>query len=288
LTSAAETLGISVYHPRNVNADTFVKGVIELSPEMNLSISYDQIMREPIRQSSLHGAVNFHAGMLPAYRGCNVINWAIINGETEVGLTSHIMDDGIDTGDILLQRSIPIAWTDTYRKVLDSVVDSFPDIVEDTVDLFAAGDVNPRPQCHLQATYMPRRSTGDEWLDWSDRSRNLHNKIRAISSPGPGAMTSQDGQVMSVLEASLDLSWPHYIATPGQVVGRSDDGVFVKTGDSVLLVRKVRMSEGDEHIPSLRLGTRLGVNLQAHLLSLQMRVSRLEMRLGRLNVTEDS
>ena len=103
------------------------------SPDLNLSVSYDQIIRRPLLEAAPLGFVNFHAGKLPIYRGRNVVNWALINGETEIGLTAHFMDEGIDTGDILLQRTLPIAWTDTYGDVLSRVVDAFPDLVRDAV-----------------------------------------------------------------------------------------------------------------------------------------------------------
>ena len=83
----------------------------------------------PVLDTARLSFVNFHAGKLPFYRGRNVINWAIINGETEIGLTAHVVDEGIDTGDIVLQKTLPIGWTDTYGDVLTRIVDNFPDFV---------------------------------------------------------------------------------------------------------------------------------------------------------------
>jgi len=92
------------------------------------------------------GCLNFHAGKLPFYRGRNVINWAIINGEREIGITAHFMDEGIDTGDILLQRTEPIGWTDTYGDVLARVVAAIPPLVEESVELVASADYQVQHQ----------------------------------------------------------------------------------------------------------------------------------------------
>ncbi len=236
LSDAAHALGLPTLQPANVNSPEFLEIVRSFHPDLNVSVSYDQIVRRPLLEAAPLGFVNFHAGKLPFYRGRNVINWALVNGETEIGITGHFMDEGIDTGDILLQRTLPIGWTDTYGDVLDRVVAAFPDLVEDTLETIANRTAVRRPQAHLPGTYFAARREGDEWLDWSDTSRNLHNKVRAISRPGPGARTALDGDPVLVWRALWEPSWPAYIATPGEVVGRRADGVIVKTGDSTLLL----------------------------------------------------
>lgn len=249
---------LPIYQPKRVNAPEFLAEIDALSPELNLSVSYDQILRRKIIESAPLGFVNVHAGKLPYYRGRNVINWAIINGETEIGLTAHYVDEGIDTGDIIAQHTIPVGWTDTYGEVLVRAANAFPDLVLDAVEQIASGHVQPQSQTHMMGTYFARRGEGDEWLNWSDTSRNLHNKIRAITHPGPGARTMLNGQQVIVWKAFYDLEWPNYIATPGQVVGRKkDEGVWVKTGDSTLLVQEMQIENTPPAIPNWAIGTRL-------------------------------
>jgi methionyl-tRNA formyltransferase len=276
LLELANTLGLPLFQPSDINSPGFVEKVTAMHPDLNLSVSYDQILHRPIRNTAPRGFVNFHAGKLPYYRGRNVINWAIINGETEIGLTAHYVDEGIDTGDIILQRTLPISWTDTYGDVLDRVVDAFPDLVFDTVKLIEEDRVERRQQAHLMGTYYPKRGKGDEWLDWSDSSYNLHNKIRAITRPGPGARTLLNGNTVIVWQAFYDPSWPDYFATPGQVVGRSSEGAFVKTGDSILLVKEVQVEDGESHKPDWPLSTRLGLRLMPYLRKLEERLVALE------------
>jgi methionyl-tRNA formyltransferase len=264
LFETVRTLGLPLLQPSNVNSLDFVERIKSLSPDLNLSISYNQILRRPIIASAKLGFLNFHAGKLPYYRGRNVINWAIINGEREIGITAHFVDEGIDTGDIILQRTLPIEWTDTYGDVLSRVVEAFPDLVLDSVALMASGQPKRAQQANHPGSYFPGRDKEDEWLDWSDNSFNLHNKIRAITRPGPGARTLLGEKEVRIWTAFYDPSWPKYIATPGQVVGRPNNGVLVKTGDSTILLSEIQIADVCE-TPSWRIGTRLGINLIASL-----------------------
>jgi methionyl-tRNA formyltransferase len=258
----AREMGLSLLQPRNVNSGEFLEIVRSFAPDLNVSVSYDQIVRGPLLETAPLGFVNFHAGRLPFYRGRNVVNWAIINGETEIGITGHYMDEGIDTGDIVLQRTLPIGWTDTYGDVLDRVVEAFPDLVEATLDSIAKGTASRRPQAHLPGTYFGARKDGDEWLTWADSSVNLHNKIRAITRPGPGARTCLGNETVLVWRAFFDTAWPKYIATPGCVVSRvPGKGVFVKTGDSTLLLEEIERPGGRSEVPAWPIGTRLTVSL---------------------------
>jgi methionyl-tRNA formyltransferase len=277
LTDAASERGLPILQPQDANAPEFLETVRFLRPDLNVSVSYDQIVRRPLLNSAPFGFVNFHAGKLPNYRGRNVLNWALINGETEIGLTAHYMDEGIDTGDIILQRTLPIGWTDTYGDVLSRVVDAFPDLVSDALALIERGAVERRPQAHLPGTYFAGRGPGDEWLDWADTSRNLHNKVRAISRPGPGARTRLGERTVVIWRAFWDPSWPSYLATPGQVVGRDpDEGVFVKTGDSTLLVKEVEEISAVVGRPRWPIGTRLGGQLTPALEALRTELDALK------------
>lgn len=267
LADAAAEMGVPMKTPRRADDPAFVHALAELRPDLGLSIAYDQILRAPLRAVPRLGFVNFHAGMLPRYRGRNVVNWAILNGEDEIGLTAHCVDDGIDTGDILLQRSLPIAWTDGYGEVLARVIETMPDVVAETVAGLALGTLRARPQ-QEPGTYFSGRQDGDEWLDWTDSSVNLHNKVRAISRPGPGARTLDGDAVVVIWRAYCDPTWPHYLAIPGQVVGRRTDGALVKTGDSTLLVHEVQYPGQAAEAPRWPIGKRLGLDVAATLSAL--------------------
>jgi methionyl-tRNA formyltransferase len=259
LEEAAKALSLPRLQPERANAPEFVAAVAALAPDLNVSVSYDQIVRRALRESARLGFLNFHAGMLPNYRGRSVVNWAILNGETEIGMTSHWMDDGVDTGDIVLQRSLPIGWTDTYGELLRRVVAAFPDLVVDALEAIASGTATRRPQAHLAGSYFRVRGPGDEWLDWSDTSRNLHNKIRAISEPGPGARTLRGETPVTIWRAWADPAAPASGSPgePGVVVGGGSDGVAVATGESLLYLQDVEVS-GRRGVPDWPAGTSLG------------------------------
>jgi methionyl-tRNA formyltransferase len=271
--------GVPVLAPADASAPSFLGALRGHAPDLLLSVSYNQILKKAALDAAPLGAVNFHAGKLPFYRGRNVINWAIINGETEIGLTSHHVDLGVDTGDIILQRMLPIAWADTYGDVLARVVAALPGLAVDTVNAIADGSATRCAQAHLPGTYFGGRENGDEWLDWSDTSEHLHNKVRAITHPGPGARTMMGDRELTIWRAYFDRNWPRYIATPGQVVGRERGrGVLVKTGDSTLLVQEVQIADEAPCVPAWRIGTRLGVNVTAALRAAQDRLAALEHR----------
>ena len=257
LEKAAHELGLPVFQPERVNDAPFLEKVKTLRPDLNLSVSYDQILKSGILASAPLGFINFHAGKLPFYRGRSVINWAIINGEEEIGVTAHYVDGGIDTGDIILQRTVRVEWTDTYAEVLAKVIASFPGLVMDAVQLIADGRAVRQPQAHLAGTYFAGRREGDEGIGWSDGSRNIYNKIRGIARPGPGARARLEGRQVTVWKSSYDPAWPTYIAIPGQVVGRRPDGVSVKTGDKTLLVHEIQMTGEAPCVPRWKTGTRL-------------------------------
>jgi methionyl-tRNA formyltransferase len=280
LAEAAAAVEAPVFQPPDASAPDFVAQVAAVSPDLALSVAYDRILRRPLLTLPPAGCVNFHAGKLPEYRGRNVLNWALINGEEEIGITAHHMDDGIDSGPILLQRTLPIAWTDTYADVLRNVVRAMPDLVAATVDGLADGRLVAEPQPAGAGTYYGGRIPGDEWLDWTQSSRDLYNKIRGITRPGPGARTLLGHESVVVWRAEYDPAWPRYRATPGEVVGRcASGGSVVKTGDSTLLVHEVQVGEASAGPPGWRLGTRLGLNSGAALTNLVARLADLERRL---------
>lgn len=279
LEQAARACNVAVLQPRNVNDQESIQGVLALGADVNLSIAYDQIFGAALRATA--GCfLNVHAGKLPRYRGRNVINWALINGEREIGITVHHVDGGVDTGGIVLQRTLPIEWDDTYGDVLERVQGAIPGIVVETLELIARGEAVSHPQPTGDGTYCPGRCAGDEWLDWVDTSLNLYNKIRALASPGPGARTVLGRDVVTIWRADYEPEWPRYLATPGCVVGRTADGVTVKTGDSTLLVRQVQLGNGQAHVPQWPTGTRLGLDTLQTLYTLTERVAALEQALA--------
>ena len=242
----ARSLGLPTLQPADANSPEFVARLRDFAPELNLSVSYDQIIRRPLLEAAPRGFVNFHAGKLPNYRGRNVVNWALINGETEIGLTAHFMDEGIDTGDILLQRTLPIGWTRHLWRRPVARRRRVPGSRRRHSLPSSSGRRSPagrKPTSPAPTSPGVGRGTSG-WTGPTRAGTSTTRSVR-ISRPGPGARTTLGGKTVIVWRAFWDPSWPSYLATPGQVVGRKKgEGVVVKTGDSTLLVTEIEESAG--------------------------------------------
>jgi methionyl-tRNA formyltransferase len=235
LRDAARARDIDVIQPRDANAEDVRRWVAEKRADLSISIKYDQIIRRPLLAATPLGFINVHPGKLPWYRGRSTVNWAIVNGESEVGITVHVMDEGVDTGDILLQETVPIEWADTYASMLAKLQEVVPPLVVKAVDGLADRSLVPRPQIGFGSYFSVRRA-GDESIDWGESSLQIYNLIRAVSPPGPCARTQLDGRGLLVRSARYERDWPCYRSVPGEVVGRESDGVRVKTGDSTIVL----------------------------------------------------
>ncbi len=255
LESEARRWGLEYASPDRVNAYPFVELVRRWVPELNLSFSYDQIIRHPLLGAAPLGFLNCHAGMLPRYRGRNVVNWALANGEREIGLTIHYLDEGIDTGDLLVQEALSIAWEDDYGSLLRKIRKAFPGLVRRALTAIDHATAVRRPQPH-EGEYWRRRGPGDEDIDWTRPSVEVYNLIRAVSRPGPGARTWDGrGRERIVWRAAYELGWPRVRARPGVVLPGEGGSIRVATADSTILLQEVRDPEG-RPVP-MRAGERL-------------------------------
>ena len=259
----AQELDVPFLPHSNVNDGAFIETIAAFECDVFVSMSFNQILKIELIETPPMGFINCHAGALPFYRGRNPLNWVLINGEKEFGVTVHYMDEGIDTGDIIKQNMVPIAPNDDYGDLLkkahnscaDTLIEALLAIEEDSADRIEQKSIHP------VGFYCGKRGPGDEWINWSGTTQNIHNFIRGIALPGPGARAMMGEEEVALLESRLIGDAPHYKGTNGEVVGRSDEGVMIKTGDSTLLITKACMiKEGnvtDAIRPRWRIGTRL-------------------------------
>ena len=249
-------------------------------------MSYDQILRREAITLAPLGFINCHAGALPFYRGRNILNWALINGEEQFGVTVHYVDEEIDTGDIITQKFAAIESGDDYGSLLSKAVGLCAEALLEALREMRDGKVAARPQedIHPVGFYSSARREGDEWIDWSQPTERIHNLVRGIAPPGPGARTIHDGSELVILKSELIPAAPEYIDRPGTVVGKRD-GIIVKTGTTTLRVKKIADWEGEivhPRIPDYRIGTTFGINLGHQLHQVQQRIRKLEARLNDL------
>ncbi len=256
LAAWAAKLGVPFLPIEKVNAPGAIAELRKFGAQLFVSMSFNQILKRPVLDAAPMGFINCHAGALPFYRGRNILNWALINDEQSFGITVHYIDEGIDTGDILVQRLLPIDDADTYATVLKRAITNCADVLHEALVGLEAGTLQARAQTeiHPVGSYFGRRRPGDEWIDWTWPSRRIFNFVRAITHPGPCAMTRLDGKTVKIVAAGMIPDAPAYICTPGEIVGVMPQGVAVKTGDSTIFVSAW---DGDgEPAPRLKIGQR--------------------------------
>lgn len=264
----AERLGIPFYLHPNVNAPDFAEIIGRHEVDVNVSMSFNQILKSGIITSAPKGFINCHAGALPYYRGRNILNWALINGEKQFGVTVHYINEGIDTGEIILQQFAEITDNDDYGTLLMKAIDLCSTLLPEALLLIARDEVTRTSQAtiHPVGFYCSQRKNGDEWIDWNLSSQRIHNLIRAVTIPGPGARTLLGDREIAIIKTELIQKAPSYIDRPGSIVGRESNAAVVKTGDTTLrIVQVADVDSGGLPVnvrpPNLRIGAYLGIDI---------------------------
>ena len=224
-------------HP-NINSKEFTMLIAGMDCDLFISMSFNQIFRKQMINFPRLATINCHAGKLPSYRGRNVLNWALINDEKEFGITVHYVDEGVDTGDILLQEAYPITDDDNYHSLLGRAYLGCADLLYLAIKKIQTGTATRTPQAsiHPVGFYCPSRRVGDEFLNWNLSSRNIFNFVRAICYPGPQARTSNNGFAVKINRVELIDGAPSYIGVNGAVLQKENGTLLVKTGDSFIRI----------------------------------------------------
>jgi methionyl-tRNA formyltransferase len=198
-----------------------------------------------------HGTLNFHDSLLPKFTGFSPVLWTLISGESEFGLTVHRMDEGLDTGDILIQHSLPIGPGDTGTELVIRGMDLIPGALREALTALESGTAVFRPQDKAERTYFHKRSERDSLIDWSWHAEDLERFVRALSEPYPRAFAFYRGERIEVLEARV--SEACYGGTPGRVIVQEGGGAVVsgadayRGGNRALVITRVRSADGAEH-----------------------------------------
>jgi methionyl-tRNA formyltransferase len=226
-----------ITHPK-INSSEFLGWMKDYESDMFVSMSFNQIFRGELIKLPPLKTINCHAGKLPFYRGRNILNWALINDEKEFGITVHYVDDGIDTGDIILQRCYAISDKDDYSTLLECAYEGCASNLYDAIKGVQGKSVEPVVQknIHPLGFYCSARKEGDERINWNQKSRDIFNFVRAICRPGPEARTFLGEQEMKINRVQYLSDAPTYIGVAGAIVGLDGEAFFVKTLDSYIKV----------------------------------------------------
>lgn len=224
-------------HPR-INSIEFFNLVSNYECDLLVSMSFNQIFRKSLIDLPPLGLINCHAGMLPFYRGRNILNWVLINDESNFGITVHYIDEGIDTGDIILQHNYRIDDIDDYSTLLARSYQGCGLILYEAVKLIQAGNVERKVQTDIDplGSYCATRIEGDEILDWRQNSREVFSFVRAICLPGPQARTYLNGVEIKINKVNFLSNATKFKGIPGSVIGIDDGRFLVKTLDSFVRV----------------------------------------------------
>ncbi|MFT5248460.1 MAG: methionyl-tRNA formyltransferase [bacterium] len=249
----SKTYNIDYFKLKNVNSETSLNKISNYDCDVLVSMSFNQIFRKEIINLTPIGIINCHAGKLPFYRGRNILNWVLINDEKEFGITVHFVDEGIDTGDIILQETFPITEKDNYKTLLEKSYSSCANILYQSLVQIYGNSYKRTVQksIHSVGFYCGIRGEGDEIINWNNTSRDIFNFIRSISKPGPIARTHNGIKEVTINKSIYIKDAPTYIGTVGQVLSKTENGFLIKTKDSFIEIFDI---EG-----KLRVGDKLGL-----------------------------
>ncbi len=223
---AALARGLAVQQPRRIRLPEAVEALAALAPEILVVVAYGQILPPAVLGLAPRGAVNVHASLLPLYRGAAPIQWAVARGESETGVTTMQLDEGLDTGPILLARATPIGPEETAGELQERLAALGATLLLETLAGLAADRLQPRPQDHARATLAPILRKEDGRVDWRLTAREVGWRVRGFH-PWPGMTATWQGRGLKLLRVAEALPGP---GEPGQVLAVEAQGVLVGCG----------------------------------------------------------
>lgn len=229
---------IPVYQPVKVRDPEFIKLIKDLMPDAVVVVAFGQIISKELLEVPRLGCVNIHASLLPKYRGSAPIQWAVINGEKETGITTMMMDTGIDTGDMLEKVIIPIEKEETGGSLNDKLSHAGAQLILSTLEGLEKKTIVPIPQPEEGTCYVSRltKTMGD--IDWTSSAEAIERLVRGLN-PWPSAYTMWNGKTLKIWSAQV-AEWTGE-GRPGQVVACDSDSLVVKTGDQALSIKELQL-----------------------------------------------
>ena len=235
LIGRARPQGAPIFQPARIKDPQTIEAIRGLSPDVIVVVAYGQILPRDVLEIPRLTCLNLHASLLPRWKGAAPIQAAIAAGDCETGITVMYMDEGLDTGDILLQRNVEILPNDTGGSLHDRLAQIAPEALLESLRLVGAGNAPRISQDNTRATFAPKLKREHGQIDWSESAEAIERKIRAYN-PWPGAFMKVDSQNLKIFSASVvDLN-----GQPGEIL-RSDKELIVATGNGALSPAEVQL-----------------------------------------------
>ncbi len=258
----AMEFAIPVYQPAKVREEGFFRQMRELSPEVIVVAAFGQILPKAILDLPQYGCINIHASLLPKYRGAAPIQWAIINGEKETGVTTMMMDAGLDTGDMLEKTVVPIEEEETAQSLSDKLSAAGGSLILSTLKKVEEGTLTRTPQRDEESCYAKILQKTLGRIDWNREAKLIERLIRGLN-PWPSAYTTLNGKSLKLWKAKALLE--EYPGEAGQVVKAVGNELLIKTGKGTLKAEALQL-EGKKRMEvdaflrgcPIEEGTRLG------------------------------
>lgn len=233
--SAALELGIPVYTPSKINTPEALAQVRACQPDLLVVVAYGQLLKPELLAIPRLGAINIHASLLPLYRGAAPLQRALMAGERTSGATIMYLDQGMDSGDIILQQKLVIGENETFASLHDRVSELGAELLLQALPLIEAGQAQRRPQDGKQATLAPKLAREEELVDWQGDAAAIHNRVRALD-PAPGAYAIHSGKRLKLFGSSLNDGQNQ----PGRIIAITPAGMTISCGRGAVTLAEVQ------------------------------------------------
>jgi len=227
----AEAHNLPVFQPEKIREESFLQVFRKLAPDLVIVVAFGQILPHEMLTKPQYGCINIHPSLLPQYRGAAPIQWSLIRGEKMTGVTIMRLDEGVDSGDILLQEPVPIAAEETFASLHDRLAEIGAKMLYQTIGMLIDQSICPIPQDHTKATLAPRLKKEDGLINWHMNVQEILALIRGLS-PEPGAYTYIDGKKLKIFAASGAVSPP--ADPPGTMHTPEKDKLTITAGNGII------------------------------------------------------
>ena len=238
---AALTRSLPVIQPASLKDDTVAQMIRGLEPDVIIAVAYGKLFPKNLLDLTPFGCLNIHASLLPKYRGAAPIQWAILNGETETGVTSMVMSEGMDSGDILFSKKVHIWDDETAGELHDKLSITAAQLLSETIEALTGGLAVGMPQEHDAATYAPMLTREMSMIDWTEPAINIKRKVRGLN-PWPAATAQLGGKTCKIL--AVDIENKDHSHAPGDIVISSRRAIEVACIDGIVIIRELQAPGG--------------------------------------------
>lgn len=229
--------GIPVFMPEKLSDESFVARLKQISADLFVVVAF-KILPASVYTVPLKGTINLHASLLPKYRGAAPINWAIITGEKETGVTTFFIEEKVDTGEWILQRKVPVGDEESAGQLHDKLSEIGADLLLETINLIETGNA-PRIRQQGEITKAPKITKEICRINWSKDAVSIYNLIRGLS-PSPRAFSHFHGEELKILAAKIDTEKSEGNSQPGEIIAVEKELFFVATGKGVVALTEVQ------------------------------------------------